>query len=952
MARASPRMGVAGSAATSSPHVGPSLVAAATAPLRVDDVREALLALTGRDVAVLHAALTVLDRATDPGSMFLPQVLADSGIQRLAFFLAAVGANASALKSNVDIVELGCAVLAKLLEADPSGSALVAKECGSRVFAGLLKAHFPLLSLAHSVTSILLAVSKHERNYGLVARLDGGIHMLLQLLQSPTISRRTLLQCITLLGVYAKGSDNNVHLVAKKGGLLVASNLVKVHLGDNEVVAAVFTLLGHVAAHPKHSAALGDLGVCESVATLLSLRTTDHTLAEAALGLVLALADVATNVTRMWNAGTFQVIWLVVSRFGTEHSALLKTTSAAMWKLLAARGVGYCVDLNGLHRWELPVYPAERGCQHAAALIAAATADAAATSAPAGEHVRGGGAGGGDASSGGSVGAGGGSAMGAAARQLSEAMAHKASEGKEEGSLRDLFPEHDPAASAAGWAPPEVLVAPAAGVVSTSHGVRSVIPFKVPWPSCPSVLQAASNNAYAPVTSISDSQRTALVQFMVLSVIARLMNRRAAGVGALVYDRYTAGVSGGGDLLPLRTQTARGSRREHMQRGMGIMADASSSTYGYGPAPHGQSGAGAGDGGDGVTFDDRGVASDGVSLTTGDPEADALLFYAADEAESQGSHGSAHSSAGAAGASDATGSHGEGDGAGSGDPANNPLMASDASGTVSRHKRSSSAGPTRAIRVRVPGARSERGLGGSDGGGDGDGGSTSEGKCATVGLSLDPEAYTVDRILQRCKSEEKEWDSVPPLRFESRFECGNLRAAVRVAPREYDLVLAPDINNGGHTQWFYFHVRDFQCGDARYRFNIVNLEKKDSTYNYGMRPLMYCTFVDEMKVCGWQRVGDDICYFQNHFTKHSHGNKVVPVPAATPAAVAAAAAASAVGGVAGAGMRGVESSSSITSMGSVTDDAGQPPRLINMYVAAGDCCCVCPCVLLSGGMDA
>ena len=43
--------------------------------------------------------------------------------------------------------------------------------------------------------------------------------------------------------------------------------------------------------------------------------------------------------------------------------------------------------------------------------------------------------------------------------------------------------------------------------------------------------------------------------------------------------------------------------------------------------------------------------------------------------------------------------------------------------------------------------------------------------------------------------------------FESRFESGNLRRAIQIYPGEYDLILRPDINTRGHTQWYYFSVR-------------------------------------------------------------------------------------------------------------------------------------------------
>ena len=35
--------------------------------------------------------------------------------------------------------------------------------------------------------------------------------------------------------------------------------------------------------------------------------------------------------------------------------------------------------------------------------------------------------------------------------------------------------------------------------------------------------------------------------------------------------------------------------------------------------------------------------------------------------------------------------------------------------------------------------------------------------------------------------------------FESRFETGNLLAAMKVSDNEYDLVLQNDINTNGHT---------------------------------------------------------------------------------------------------------------------------------------------------------
>jgi hypothetical protein len=61
---------------------------------------------------------------------------------------------------------------------------------------------------------------------------------------------------------------------------------------------------------------------------------------------------------------------------------------------------------------------------------------------------------------------------------------------------------------------------------------------------------------------------------------------------------------------------------------------------------------------------------------------------------------------------------------------------------------------------------------------------------------------------------------------------------LQVYPYEYDLVLQPDINTRGHTQWYYFSVRNMRAGQA-YVFNIINLQKPDSLYNMGMLPLLH-----------------------------------------------------------------------------------------------------------------
>ena len=44
------------------------------------------------------------------------------------------------------------------------------------------------------------------------------------------------------------------------------------------------------------------------------------------------------------------------------------------------------------------------------------------------------------------------------------------------------------------------------------------------------------------------------------------------------------------------------------------------------------------------------------------------------------------------------------------------------------------------------------------------------------------------------------------LRFESRFESGNLAKVIRITEAYYEIYLRPDYYTSRHCQWFYFQV--------------------------------------------------------------------------------------------------------------------------------------------------
>ena len=158
----------------------------------------------------------------------------------------------------------------------------------------------------------------------------------------------------------------------------------------------------------------------------------------------------------------------------------------------------------------------------------------------------------------------------------------------------------------------------------------------------------------------------------------------------------------------------------------------------------------------------------------------------------------------------------------------------------------------------------------------------------------------------------------PSLLFDAEFESGNLERATRVIGREtlltsralehvqeyqipedvdqeYDLVIRNDIYTEGNIQWYYFCVSfdpevvaNYQANQQgqqpsqhgsnqpqqglsyanvtfpmKVRFNIVNMQKKDSLYNYGMKPAVLSIHDNHVHGKDWTHQGSDICYYKN-----------------------------------------------------------------------------------------
>ncbi|ESU37724.1 Metallocarboxypeptidase, M14 family protein [Giardia duodenalis] len=148
------------------------------------------------------------------------------------------------------------------------------------------------------------------------------------------------------------------------------------------------------------------------------------------------------------------------------------------------------------------------------------------------------------------------------------------------------------------------------------------------------------------------------------------------------------------------------------------------------------------------------------------------------------------------------------------------------------------------------------------------------------------------------------------LRFESRFESGNLLQATRLpmctemgtpesdlfpykteyitnatgvtakycaADQTYFLMLRPDTNSTGNTQWYYFAVGNTIPG-IRYNFFIANFTKTSSQYSDGMSPVIFSETEYMLSGRGWERGGFDVAYYSNsRYLNADSGSLTTPV---------------------------------------------------------------------------
>lgn len=103
----------------------------------------------------------------------------------------------------------------------------------------------------------------------------------------------------------------------------------------------------------------------------------------------------------------------------------------------------------------------------------------------------------------------------------------------------------------------------------------------------------------------------------------------------------------------------------------------------------------------------------------------------------------------------------------------------------------------------------------------------------------------------------------PQIDFNSNFECGNLYKVYQREYNEYDLILQNDINTRGNNQWFFFSVKNVPKGTT-VKFNIVNMAKRYSLFDYGMKPSVFSLMKFEKRKIAWVRDGAKVTYSESN----------------------------------------------------------------------------------------
>ncbi|OHT01395.1 Clan MC, family M14, Zinc carboxypeptidase-like metallopeptidase [Tritrichomonas foetus] len=107
------------------------------------------------------------------------------------------------------------------------------------------------------------------------------------------------------------------------------------------------------------------------------------------------------------------------------------------------------------------------------------------------------------------------------------------------------------------------------------------------------------------------------------------------------------------------------------------------------------------------------------------------------------------------------------------------------------------------------------------------------------------------------------------LRFDSRFESGNLLKAYHLHGDSYHLILEQDCNKSGSCQWFYFQIKNIKK-EIKYTFIISGFHKFGGVFTSGSKVFVYSEQNAKATGTSWYRDGTN---YQFGITQKSETDK-------------------------------------------------------------------------------
>ena len=131
--------------------------------------------------------------------------------------------------------------------------------------------------------------------------------------------------------------------------------------------------------------------------------------------------------------------------------------------------------------------------------------------------------------------------------------------------------------------------------------------------------------------------------------------------------------------------------------------------------------------------------------------------------------------------------------------------------------------------------------------------------------------WTTGQLVYSIKHPEK--DLPPPenndddiLRFDSRFESGNLSRAYKIGNHSYHLILEYDHSSNAACTWFYFMISNMRA-DIKYQFYISGFYKETSLFCSGEKIFFYSEKRAREKDISWTHEGSKYAFAVTTRTK-------------------------------------------------------------------------------------